>query len=71
MTEVICKRKLESSRFKSINQFEDDRNTIRPVVEFEIEQVQRNMSVKRSMAEELRKMGLSEMAISKNLNIKQ
>ena len=70
MTELIHGQKPSERCFKAKNQIEAEvvimerSSTLKKVVK------QTNMSIKRSMADELRNMGLSEGAISRRLNIK-
>ena len=68
MTEVIHEQEPRERRFKAKDQIEVD--VIKRFQPFEREINHANMSIKCSMAEELRNMGLSEVAISRQLNIK-
>ena len=68
MTEITDKKRAGDSVF--IDLLETDVTIFKEDQEFKKEDNQTNISVKRSMAAELRKMGLSEMAIAKHLNIK-
>ncbi len=71
MTEVIYKNRSSENRFKPmILQPKADTAVLKNTINLTSERAQTNMSVKNSMAEELRQMGLSETAVAKHLNIK-